>query len=392
MYDYTLLISSSAVIGIIVLLYILVSHKMKIQQDAAAEREITQKENQIRKLNTKINSLTHLNSRYLSFILKVPAISHRLHSAVNLQEITDAITELANDIITTDRVEIYLLDGTDNRLKKMTSGKDVPEEQISYALGEDIVGIAAEHRFVMMREHYSKIYHRRQENDGIKPQLSIAVPIVFKERLLGVIGIGEIDNPVGSESDLLRMIADISSAALINQILLNEVRHEANTDALTGLSNRNYLNQMAEIYREKALREGTGISVVLFDIDNFKNYNDTNGHKAGDSLLIELSRLMQSDTRKEATVARFGGEEFIVMLPGISKRDAFSYADQLRKKISQHSFPYREKQPLGFVSISGGIACFPEDGDSMDTVIQNADKSLYRAKSEGKNRILLHTG
>jgi diguanylate cyclase (GGDEF)-like protein len=148
---------------------------------------------------------------------------------------------------------------------------------------------------------------------------------------------------------------------------------------------------MAEIYREKAVREGTGVSVILFDIDNFKIYNDTNGHKAGDALLIELSRLMQGDTRKEATIARFGGEEFIVMLPGISKEDAFTYADRLREKISHHSFPFKEKQPLGFVSISGGIACFPKDGDSIDTVIQNADKSLYRAKSQGKNRVLLHT-
>lgn len=391
MHDYILLISSSAVIGIMVLLYFLFSQKMKSQQDSAATKEITQKENQIKKLSTKINNLSYLNSRYLSFILKVPSISQRLHSAVNLQEIAHAITDLANDVVTTDTIEIYLFDGADNRLKKLALDTDVPEEQLSYAVGEDIVGIAAQHRFVIMRDHYNKFYSGQHENGGMKSHLSVAVPIVFKEKLLGVIGIGEIENPSGNESDLLRMISDISSAALINQILLKEARHEANTDPLTGLSNRNYLNQMAEIYREKAIREGTGVSVILFDIDNFKIYNDTNGHKAGDALLIELSRLMQGDTRKEATIARFGGEEFIVMLPGISKEDAFTYADRLREKISQHSFPFKEKQPLGFVSISGGIACFPKDGDSIDTVIQNADKSLYRAKSQGKNRVLLHT-
>jgi len=142
---------------------------------------------------------------------------------------------------------------------------------------------------------------------------------------------------------------------------------------------------------EKAVREGTGISVILFDIDNFKNYNDTNGHNAGDALLIELSRLMHGSTRKEATLARYGGEEFIIMLPGISKKGAFAYAERLRIEISQYSFPHKEKQPLGFVSISGGIASFPEDGDSIDKVIQNADKALYRAKSEGKNRVLIQT-
>jgi len=242
-----------------------------------------------------------------------------------------------------------------------------------------------------MREHYNKFYAQQKGTGSLKARLSIAVPITYKERLLGVIGVGEIENPFGNESDLLKMISDISSAALINQIMLNDARHKANTDPLTGLSNRNYLRQMAQIFIEKAVRDGTVLSVILFDIDNFKHYNDTNGHNAGDALLIELSRLMQSATRKEATITRYGGEEFVVMLPGIAKKDAFTYAERLRKKISQYSFPHKEKQPLGFVSISGGIASFPEDGDSIDKVIQNADKALYQAKSEGKNRVLLRT-
>jgi diguanylate cyclase (GGDEF)-like protein len=390
MYGYVLLLIS-AVIVIIVFLYILFSHKIKKQHDAVADKEIILRDNQIKRLNMKINSLANLNSRYLSFILKIPAIIQRLHSTLNLQEIAQSIVELVTDVVTTDTVEIFLFDASDNRLKRLSVYKGIQEEEISYALGEGIVGIAAEHQFVMMREDYNKIYPRIQENEHKKSRLSIAVPIIFKERLLGVIGTGDIDNPIGNESDLLRMISDISSAALMNRMLLNEAQHKANTDPLTGLNNRNYLHQMAQIYSEKAIRERTVISVVLFDIDNFKNYNDTNGHNAGDALLIELGGLMQVDTRKEAIIARFGGEEFIIMLPGISKKDAFTYAERLRKKIAEHTFPFREKQPLGFVSISGGIASFPDDGNSIDEVIHNADKSLYRAKSEGKNRVLLHT-
>ncbi|NTV79749.1 MAG: sensor domain-containing diguanylate cyclase [Clostridiales bacterium] len=383
------------VISILLLAVFLLYRQMRRQREHVTDKEILYRDNQIKKLNLRINNLSQLNSRYLNFMLKIPAIIQRMNSTLKLHDISIAIIELVNDVVITDKVELYLFDASENLLKKLSpdenTGKGIEQEQVQYAIGEDMIGAVAEHRFVMMREHYNKLYSQQPRNKDLKAQLWMAVPIIFKERLLGVIGIGEIENPVGNESDLLRMIADISSVALLNQILLKEAQHKANTDQLTGLSNRNYLHQVAQYQMEKAVREGTGISVILFDIDNFKNYNDTNGHNAGDTLLIELSRLMHGSTRKEATLARYGGEEFIIMLPGISKEGAFAYADRLRKEISQYSFPHKEKQPLGFVSISGGIASFPEDGDSIDKVIQNADKALYRAKSEGKNRVLIQT-
>ena len=385
--DYVLLISAAVILSLIVFLFFLLLQRMKIRRDSAAGKEIMQKDNQIKKLNTKISTLLQLNSRYLSFILKVPAIIQRLHSTAHLKEIERSIVDLVNDVIVTDTVELYLFDASANRLKKISLSDSVQQEEISYALGEDIIGAAAEHGFVMMKEHYHKFYGVQKEG---RARLSVAVPIRYKERLLGVIGVGEIQNPVGHESDLLRMISDISSAALMNQIILNEAQYKANTDSLTGLSNRNYMRQMAEIFMEKALRDGTVLSVILFDIDNFKHYNDTNGHNAGDVLLIELSRLMQATSRKEAVVSRYGGEEFVVMLPGIIKKDALTYADRLRDTIARHSFPHREKQPLGFISVSGGIASFPEDGDTIDKVIQKADEALYNAKAEGKNRIFLY--
>lgn len=381
------------IISILLLAVFLLYRQMRRQREHVTDKEILYRDNQIKKLNLRINNLSQLNSRYLNFMLKIPAIIQRMNSTLKLHDISIAIIELVNDVVITDKVELYLFDASENLLKKLTADENTrkEKEQVQYAIGEDIIGAVAEHRFVMMREHYNKLYSQQQRNKDLKAQLWMAVPIIFKERLLGVIGIGEIENPVGNESDLLRMIADISSVALLNQILLQEAQHKANTDQLTGLSNRNYLHQVAQYQMEKAVREGTGISVILFDIDNFKNYNDTNGHNAGDALLIELSRLMQVATRKEATLARYGGEEFIIMLPGISKKGAFAYAERLRIEISQYSFPHKEKQPLGFVSISGGIASFPEDGDSIDKVIQNADKALYRAKSEGKNRVLIQT-
>jgi len=307
-----------------------------------------------------------------------------------LQEIVLSIIDLVNSIIKTDKVELYLFDASNNLLQMMDVTNKEQQNKISYAVGEGLIGAAAEHRFIMMREHFNKLYPKQPDNAKSKSELWMAVPIIFKERVLGVIGIGEIEDPIGNESDLLKMTADIAAVTLLNQIMLNEAQHWANTDSLTGLNNRNYFFKMSRYYMERSLRDATEITFFLFDIDNFKHYNDTNGHNAGDLLLIQMSRIIRESGRKNSTVARYGGEEFIVMLPGITKEDALIYAERLRESIAQYPFQHREKQPLGFVSISGGIASFPEDGESINKVIQHADTLLYQAKSEGKNRVLLH--
>lgn len=353
-------------------------------------KEINDRDCQIKILSAKINKLGELNSRYLSFVLKVPSIIQRLNSTLKLQEIVLSIIDLVNSIVITDKVELYLFDASNNLLQKMDVTKKGQQEQISYAIGEGLIGAAAEHRFIMMREHFNKLYPKQLNNAKSKSELWMAVPIIFKDKVLGVLGIGEIEDPIGNESDLLKMTADIAAVTLLNQIMLDEAQHWANTDSLTGLNNRNYFFKMSQYHMERSLRDGTVISFFLFDIDNFKHYNDTNGHNAGDQLLIQMSQIIRESSRKNSTVARYGGEEFIVMLPGIAKEDALIYAERLREAIAQYPFQHREKQPLGFISISGGITSFPEDGESINKIIQQADILLYQAKSEGKNRVLLH--
>lgn len=359
-------------------------------QDNSYMREIIDRDRQIINLNLKINKLVELNSRYLSFMFKIPYIIQRLNTTLILQEIIVSIIEMVKNIVLTDKIGVYLFDALSNKLNRVYMN-GMPQQEIdSYALGEDLIGAVAKHRFIMMREDFSRMYPQKQSDRNAKTQFWMAVPIIFKDRLLGVIGIGEIENPIGNESELLKMIADISGVALFNQILLNDAQHKANTDPLTGLNNRNYFFQMAQHYVEKSSHDGTVISLFLLDIDNFKHYNDTNGHDAGDKLLIEISKLIRSSSRKNSIVARYGGEEFIVMLPGIAKEDAYIYADRLREQISHYTFNYFEKQPLGFVSISGGVATFPEDGDTINKVINCADLALYEAKSKGKNRVMVY--
>jgi GGDEF domain-containing protein len=211
---------------------------------------------------------------------------------MRFEEIILSIVNLVKDIILTDLVEIYMLDASDNILKKTHLQSDIQNEKNSYVIGEGLVGLAGQDRIVRFNGHFNRSAASEKDAAHSGSPIWMAVPIVFKERLLGVIGIGKIKNPTGNESNIMKMIADIAAVTLVNTAMLGEAKHKANTDPLTGLSNRNYFFQMAQTSVEKAIREGSPISVFLFDIDNFKHYNDTNGHDAGDKLLIDESARM----------------------------------------------------------------------------------------------------
>lgn len=350
-------------------------------------KEILVRDRQIGNLQTQLEGLNELNGSYLSLMLKIPSIVQRLNASQQFNEVITSVIGLVKDVISTDTVEISIYDAEKNFLKKLAVGQgEDKEDDTGYAMGEGLVGMAAQNRMLQLKDHIPK--GRREPLD--RTDLWMAVPINFNDRLVGVIGIGEVKKQTGNESNFLKMIADIAGVVLVNQAMIEKTKYMADTDPLTGLHNRRYFLRMSQHLAEKAIRSSSPISVFLFDLDNFKHYNDTNGHDAGDILLKELSRVILEVTRKTSVVARYGGEEFIVLLPDIAKEDAFIYAERLRVKISSHAFQYADKQPLGCVSISGGIASFPADGGSIQAIIQLADAALYQAKAEGRNRIKKH--
>ena len=372
-----------AVFCIIVLFGFKKSSAKKKPEETKYLREILSRDQKIQNLQAKIDNLNKLNNRYLSFMINIPSIIQRLHSTLQLHEIAQSVVRLISDIIPTKNVEFYSLDRATNLLTVTCSINQDHIRNVSYALGDGLVGIAAQQRMIKLKEQVRSM-------SAFDSHLWMAVPVAFKGRLFGVIGIGQGEQHSGSEGDIMKMIADIAGAALMNQAMLGEAKEKANTDSLTGLNNRYYLLEMAQNFMERAIRESIPISVFFFDIDHFKHYNDINGHNEGDNLLKGLSDLLSSLGLKNSVLARYGGEEFIVMFLGISKEDAFTYADKMRDKVAAHPFLNREKQPLGCISISGGIASFPTDGDTVPKVIQHADTALYQAKSEGRNRVVMY--
>lgn len=223
------------------------------------------------------------------------------------------------------------------------------------------------------------------ELQGFIPDL--AVPMVVGNENFGVLALMRPRKPRMHSRQLLALFAQSAALAHKNASALNRVRSQADIDALTGILNKRGLAQALEGFAEKTGALGRPLSIFLFDIDNFKNYNDTNGHLAGDDCLRLMARLVTESIRADDAFGRYGGEEFLVILPFRGVEDAHLVAEKVRMNIEQYQFPFGENQPLGRVTISGGVACLPEHADNTNDLIEAADRALYKAKNAGRNQV-----
>jgi diguanylate cyclase (GGDEF)-like protein len=163
-------------------------------------------------------------------------------------------------------------------------------------------------------------------------------------------------------------------------------------EELTGLFNRAYIRQRLEEEYYRTKRYDHPLSLMMIDLDNFKALNDRYGHAAGDHLLRYFSHLVADTLRPSDIAARYGGEEFLVILPETAREEALEVAERLRKKISLYPFRIDSRKEDVQFTISIGISSHPDNGQSADDLITQADMALYEAKKEGKNKVAFHSG
>ena len=170
-----------------------------------------------------------------------------------------------------------------------------------------------------------------------------------------------------------------------------ELARLTNVDGLTGLNNRRYFNEFAEIQWKLAIREKSWISVLMIDVDDFKRYNDTYGHLAGDEVLMDVGGVIQTCAdRPTDLAARFGGEEFIVVLPGVAPDDARAVGEEMCRNVGALGITHSGSTVGSVATISVGCASLiPHRGDTLVALINTADSALYDAKHQGKNRTVV---
>jgi diguanylate cyclase (GGDEF)-like protein len=203
-------------------------------------------------------------------------------------------------------------------------------------------------------------------------------------------GKAQAPSPTLSEAQerVIKTLAEHLALAVASLNLRAKLRLQSIRDPLTDLFNRRYMEESLDRELRRSARKKLPLSVMMIDIDHFKSFNDSFGHEAGDELLKELARLFRAQLRAEDIACRYGGEEFAMILPEASLEIACERAEQLRLTASSSDFQYRGSK-LGSVTISVGVTCYPGHGTTQEALLRSADQALYRAKEQGRNRVVI---
>src|SRR5437870_11457972 len=231
-----------------------------------------------------------------------------------------------------------------------------------------------------------------------KTKSFISYPIAIGQRRLGVLNLADkIGGGAYDASDLsvIELLAPQIALALERaewQQRANQFQLMSITDPLTGLLNRRYLEARLTEELSRSKRYDYPLSFMMIDIDDFKFYNDRNGHQAGDRALEITAQCLRAALRKVDVASRYGGEEFSILLPQTTLQEAGVMADRIRCKIGETNFPHGKSQPLCAVTVSIALSSLSVSLDSVEAIVRAADRALYHAKSHGKNRAYAYQG
>lgn len=223
----------------------------------------------------------------------------------------------------------------------------------------------------------------------VKPECVIAEPIIYKDTVLGIIVLANTRKFSFETRQHLDMFSNNLALALNNSLKHSQLQKLVALDPLTGVYNRRFgFTRLSEEF-STSVRNGAPIGLMMLDIDHFKRVNDTYGHIAGDKVLVEITKMAKAVLRKYDILIRYGGEEFVAVLPGASTQDTMVVADRLRALAENSAIPYGDHKM--YVTVSIGVVSYPETEISdPDELIKHADDALYRAKEMGRNRVILH--
>ncbi len=280
-----------------------------------------------------------------------------------------------------------LLLGDDDQLCVMVA-KGLPSEVVERTqmkIGEGISGHVALHgQSLIVEDVEAHPIFRRRNHERYYTSSLISAPLIRNGVLLGVININNKTNREPFEPHDLRLLEAIAahaSVALGNARKYEDTLRLSQIDALTGLANHGYFYKTLDREIERSKRYERGLSLVMLDIDYFKQYNDRHGHRAGDQALVAVARIIGDRSRAHDIVARYGGEEFAVILPETTLDGAHAFGDKLRTAIEGVSLDGGES-----LTISVGVASFGINITATSQLVDAADAELYRAKSLGRNR------
>ncbi len=334
----------------------------------------------------------HVEEQKLKRLLRV---SERLSEALRVDEILTQIVSYAREVAAFDTCAVCLVDdGSETYRVAMAEG--YPEQVLGLRCPDRVDHVGRQGP-ACQRGAAGDTYRQTFAYASAVPEgearfvrgAVLAVPLRAQNRVCGALLLTRKGEPHSAQDvRLLRIHCNQAAVAIENALAYEKASKLAATDALTGLFNRRYLEEALTREISRAERAGSRLATLILDIDHFKGFNDTYGHAMGDVVLKKVANVLRSGLRKGDVLARFGGEEFVILLPGVSSRSALELAERIRASVE--SADVHPGGPRKHVTVSVGVSLFPDDGGHGEELLQKADEALYAAKETGRNRAVVY--
>ncbi len=313
-----------------------------------------------------------------------------LTSFSSVEDVCSLIVDGANGILGAEISCVYLFEREDWTLRLSASqGRSEDAFEPVVSIRDTILGLAFREGIVQEADvaYSSDTAAWARHREDVRSQA--AVPLRTGDHVVGVMVVAssayrELTN---AEMERLQVIGNQSSLSLQNALLHGELERLSVTDRLTELYNHGYFQQRLEEEMGRAGRFGHNLALIMLDIDDFKEFNDTYGHPRGDSVLRTVSRIIRENLREIDVAARYGGEEFVIVLPETDAAGARAVAQRIRDSVAETRFETGEDIAAVHKSVSLGVAAFPEHAQTQAKLVEAADRAMYAAKREGKNRV-----
>jgi diguanylate cyclase (GGDEF)-like protein len=340
------------------------------------------------RLRGELEYRTSLDESLQSFLERI--------SSTDADKTYQSILTHSRELLKADRASLWVFDEGAGELV-LRAGVGLPSEvgaDTRTRLGEGISGSVLESGKPLVVENVDKSKAGpAPASRNYRTRSFISYPLTIGSRKIGLLNVT--DKSSGGhfnqvDLSLLEIIGPQIAVALERaewQERATQFQLMSITDPLTGLLNRRYLEERLTEELNRSKRYSYSMSCLMIDIDDFKKYNDRNGHQAGDVALKITAHSLKAVLRSADIACRYGGEEFCILLPQTSVTEAGVIAERMRQKVTETDYPYGKSQPMGTVSISIGISTFARHIDTAESVIAAADRALYNAKRQGKNRI-----
>lgn len=380
----------------VTLLTTLVASRLWVQSDGALVRRLARKWASTVAEKNRVIAKTHKELEVLVKDLStLYVIGQSVNSTIEQDELFQNICHHLPRQIGIQEFAILLLDAEHQRLDVKAAWGFHRLERIramSFDMGEGITGLVAQSgRMIYVPNVREDMRYMHYRGEHRRTGSFLSVPLNYKGELIGVMNCGRAKSNGFSKNEikLLQLVAGQIALSIANARLYAKTRELSVRDELTGLYNRRHFLHVLQLEWKRASRFKHPLSLLMLDVDHFKKYNDTYGHKEGDRVLKQMGHLLVKTLREVDTLARFGGEEFVVLLPDTDRSGALAAAEKLRRIVEMEPFTLTDKNPIP-VTMSVGVANYPEDVAVLEDLIDHADMALYDAKDQGRNRVVAY--